>query len=113
MKILICGTRGCDLTDEHKKLIYDTLYHNELVEGCCPDSPDVIAESIADKMDIFIHHFPSYSGNYIKRNIEMVALADEILAFWDGISYGTAHTIASGIKKGIKVTIIEVKKREK
>jgi hypothetical protein len=54
--------------------------------------------------------FHATKGNYIKRNIEMInEKPDIVLAFWDGFSYGTAHTIAQAILNGISVTIIELR----
>jgi nucleoside 2-deoxyribosyltransferase len=70
----------------------------------------VLAEQWATNNKIRIQHFPSTSGNHLKRNIEMVAIADVVVAFWDGWSYGTAHTISHAVKKGIPVLIVEVTK---
>ena len=71
-------------------------------------SADEWAEAYAEKNDIKVNHFPSNKGNYLRRNIEMVDIADEVIAFWDGYSYGTAHTIALAVKKGIPIRIIGV-----
>jgi len=111
-KILICGTR--------KKGYYDLvctimntrgrIQDMEIIEGCCPDSADAYVERWAGILGVKIHHFPSHEGNYLKRNIEMVKLADEVIAFWDGYSYGTAHTIAQAVKKGILVKVVEIPK---
>jgi hypothetical protein len=116
MKVLICGTRkkGYDLIvrlklNELKNEITDTQF--EIIEGCCPDSADAYAEKWAVENAIKVNHFPSHTGNYLKRNIEMVELADRVIAFWDNFSYGTAHTIAQAVKKGIEIEIIELKER--
>jgi hypothetical protein len=65
-----------------------------IVEGCCPDSADVYAEEWAKENDIPILHYPATSGTYLRRNIEMVEKCTSVFAFFDGFSYGTAHTIA-------------------
>jgi len=111
MKLLICGTRkkGYYQLVADKMTDYITYPDLEIIEGCCPDSADAYIEKFCKKLDIKINHFPSTTGNYLKRNIEMVEMADMVLAFWDGYSYGTAHTIAHAVKKGIPVEIIEVK----
>ena len=44
----------------------------------------------------------------IKRNAEIAAYADEAVAFWDGRSKGTKHTIDEFKKMGEKVMVIVV-----
>ena len=119
---LVCGTRGKGYEDlVFEKL--DKLFRNKkacsvkgsdwkpsIIEGCCPDSADSYAEKWAEREGIVINHFPSTSGNYLKRNIEMVNEATLVIAFWDGFSYGTAHTIAHAVMKKIPVIIYKLKK---
>ena len=119
MKILICGTRGkvnrqqiysvlnqLIETDNTRAKVYD--WSIEIIEGCCPNSADEVAEQWATENNIKVHHFPSTTGNYLKRNIEMVQMAEMVIAFWDGWSYGTAHTIANGVMKGIPVKVHKI-----
>lgn len=107
---LICGTRK----KGYKELVFKELNKlksnkpTSIIEGCCPDSADEYAENWVIKRGLKIHHFPSHSGNYLKRNIEMVDLADEVIAFWDGFSYGTCHTIATAVLKNKPVKIIKI-----
>jgi S-methylmethionine-dependent homocysteine/selenocysteine methylase len=103
VKILVCGTRG--KFKDYKKIVYEELepyfeqFGNklEIVEGCCPNSADQYAEEWALEKGVKVNHFPATSGNYLKRNIEMLEEADEVIAFWDLFSYGTAHTIANAL----------------
>jgi len=102
MKVLVCGTRR--VGKPYNKLVDDALNeankrHGELliIEGCCKDSADEYAEQWAERHDVPIKHYPSKAGNFLKRNVEMVKEAQEVLAFWDGWSYGTAHTIAQAV----------------
>ena len=110
MKLLVCGTRK----KGYEKIVYRELSaYNfkgsaEIIEGCCPDSADEYAEKWAKETGIKVHHFPGNPGNYLKRNIEMVEMADAVLAFWDDFSYGTAHSIAHAVKKGIPVKVIHI-----
>lgn len=109
---LICGTRkkGYGLIVRIKlNELKDKETTFEITEGCCPDSADEYAEKWAIENNIKVHHFPSNSGNYLKRNIKMVNIADEVIAFWDGFSYGTAHTIAHATIKNIPINIINLK----
>ena len=110
-KILICGTRKAGYMQMVRDVLCKRLKQNEqfeIIEGCCPNSADAHAELFAKDYHIKVHHFPSHTGNYLKRNIEMVNFADEIIAFWDGFSYGTAHAIAQGVMKGVPVKIINI-----
>jgi hypothetical protein len=38
----------------------------------------------------------------------MVEDCDEVLCFWDGFSYGTAHTVAQAVLHGKPVKIIDL-----
>ena len=40
-----------------------------------------------------------------KRNLEMLAEGDNVLAFWDGHSRGTRHTIDNALEKGMSVHV--------
>ena len=111
MKLLVCGTRNAKYHPVQVLKHIDELSPNTIIEGCCPDSADIIAEKY-DKAEREIkhEHYPSSSGNYLRRNIEMVNACDQVLAFWDGWSYGTAHTIAQAVMKGKPITIVQVDK---
>lgn len=116
MKILVCGSRGKSF---NKEVVYKLLrkYNvgpaDTIIEGCCPNSADVIAEEYAKEYGVPIMHFPANSGNYIKRNIEMVDACDAIFAFFDGFSYGTSHSIAQGVMKEKKVVVVDVSQNRK
>lgn len=109
MKLLICGSRGFEVKHEDisnvlAKFDWTTL---EIIEGCCKNSADEVAENWASENKIEVYHYPAKAGSHLKRNIQMVDRCDAVLAFWDGYSYGTAHTIAQAILKGKKVIIKE------
>jgi hypothetical protein len=120
MKVLICGTRESSRTPDiypflvgqeldKLKLSSDARWKDfEIVEGCCPNSADEYAERWAEKNNVKINHFPSISGGYLQRNIEMVKVADEVIAFFDGFSYGTSQTIATAVRLNKPVKIITI-----
>ena len=83
---------------------------NSIIEGCCPDSADEYAEEWAKSKNIEIQHHPPTSGNYLNRNIEMLLKCNLVIAFWDGYSYGTAHTIAQATMRKIPTIIIKLNK---
>jgi hypothetical protein len=122
MKLLVCGTRQKYFSFQYQNLVYVNIFSYrwieknmplEIIEGCCKRSADEYAEECVEDNDIPIHHFPANRGNYIKRNIEMVDACDEILAFWDGFSYGTAHTIATAVLKNKPVKIVDLSELKK
>ncbi len=109
-KILICGTRKKEYDNIVRSklnfLVHSLNQDFEIIEGCCPDSADQYAEDWAKENNIKVNHFPSNPGNYLKRNIEMVKTCDKVIAFWDGWSYGTCHTIATAVSLGKQVEIV-------
>lgn len=72
---------------------------------------DSLGERWADENGIPKKIFPAQWDKYGKRagflrNKDIVANCDEVIAFWDGRSRGTADTIATARAQGKKVTII-------
>lgn len=112
---LVCGTRGKFSKDfvfdklsqllSNKQALYRNWKPDCIIEGCCSDSADVFAEDWAIEKGVHLEHFPATSGNYLVRNIEMCLKATLVIAFWDGYSYGTAHTIAQATMRKIPVII--------
>lgn len=41
------------------------------------------------------------------RNVKIVNAADELVAFWDGVSSGTLDSIRKARKRGIRVTVVD------
>lgn len=120
MKLLVCGTRRQGYESIVNEKLDDFYWkwsglqpknHKTkfiVIEGCCPDSADTYAENWAKNRGYEILHFPSTQGNYLKRNIEMVNNCDQVIAFWDGFSYGTAQTIAQAVMKNKPVRIVKL-----
>ena len=72
---------------------------------------DTWAENAAKTRGLRTRIFHPNWGYYGKqagliRNREIVEAADKLVAFWDGTSTGTAHSIGLAEKKGIPVEII-------
>jgi hypothetical protein len=114
-KIFVCGTRK----KGYEKIVFEALDSAKemfgldmlIIEGCCQDSADSYAEEWCRKNNIPLKHFPGTPGNYLNRNIEMAEECDECLAFWDGYSYGTAHSISQCTKLGKEVIIFDITNR--
>ena len=127
-KWLICGTRIKN-NPKYKEVVFkeldrelklrndvgkkhDVYFDISIIHGNCPDSADIYADEWAKNNNISVKRFPSSKGGYLTRNVEMVSElsdGDDLIAFWNGYSYGTAHTIAQGILQGTAgVTIIDL-----
>lgn len=109
MKLLIIGSRSItnfDLTP------YIPAEVDTVISGGA-DGIDHIAEQYADlhrlskyiirpRYDLFGRAAP------LKRNQQMVDLADAVLIIWDGCSRGTQYTLNYAKKQNIPVTLIEI-----
>ncbi len=107
MKLLIVGSRGIT----HFSLSEHIPQGVELIISGGADGVDALAEQYADthKLSKLILR-PQYNrygrAAPIKRNEQMVAVADAILVIWDGASRGTKYTIDYAKKTGKPVTVI-------
>lgn len=109
MKIAIIGSRNIFIDDLGKYLPENVT---EIVSGGAK-GVDKCARKYAENHNIKITEFlPEYSkygkAAPLKRNIQIIEYADEVLAFWNGKSKGTKHVIDSCEKLGKKVTVIIV-----
>lgn len=111
MKLLVAGSRTITDFDLTPYIPNDT---EEIISGGA-SGVDAIAEAYADEHRISKHIIrPKYhlykKAAPIKRNREMVDLADSILVIWDGSSKGTLSTInyAKKQNKPINVVICEI-----
>ena len=107
MKLAIIGSRT--LSIEHLEQ-YLPLNVTEIVSGGAPGI-DRVAANYAKSVGIaFTEFLPDYArykrAAPLLRNKQIADYADEVLAFWDGTSKGTMHTVDLFRKQGKKVTII-------
>ena len=109
MKLLIAGSRS--ITDLDLSPYIPDDVDTVICGGA--DGIDRLAEQYADK-----HHLSKYilrprydlyrRAAPLKRNEQMVELADSVLIIWDGRSKGTQHTIKYSKKLNKPLTIIEI-----
>ncbi len=109
MKLLIAGSRGIENFDLSKHIEEDV---DTILSGGAKGI-DTHAEEYADKNRLSkIILRPRYDlygkAAPIKRNEELVQMADKILIIWDGASKGTKSTInyAKKLKKEIEVVTL-------
>lgn len=109
MKLMIVGSRsitGFDLSP------YITAEVDTVISGGA-EGVDRLAEQYADshRLSKYILR-PRYDlygrAAPLKRNEQMVDLADAILVIWDGQSKGTKYTLNYSKKKNKPVTLVQI-----
>lgn len=112
MKVLVCGSRTWD-NGIRMRQRFDRLPPDaEIIHGNAKGA-DKWADYTARATGRPYRRFPADWNTHgkragILRNIQMLdERPDLVLAFWDGKSRGTAHTIGEARKRGIPVEIIE------
>ena len=108
MKVLIVGSRSIrdfDLSPHVPEGV-------EVVISGRATGVDTLAEEYADRNRISKMILrPDYArygrGAPLKRNEEMVRLADVVLVIWDGISRGTKYTVDYAEKQGKRVILVK------
>ena len=107
MKLLIAGSRSIKDFDLSEYIPKET----ELIISGGASGVDALAERYADanKISKLILR-PKYAlygkGAPLKRNEEMVELADFVLVIWDGSSHGAKYTIEYAKKRNKNIKVI-------
>jgi predicted Rossmann fold nucleotide-binding protein DprA/Smf involved in DNA uptake len=76
---------------------------------------DRTAEEAARERGLKVISLPAQWDKYgksagFRRNADIVKLADRVIAFWDGVSKGTLHTINLAKAQGKPVEIVRILK---
>lgn len=107
MKLAVIGSRGI------REISIDKYIPNEVSEIVSGGAVgiDTLASEYAKRhgkrLVLFLPKYELYGRCApIKRNEEIARYADSAIAFWDGKSKGTAHTIKFFQKLGKPVTVI-------
>lgn len=106
MKIAIIGSRNLKVTDLERYLPENTT---EIVSGGARGI-DTCAREYALAHDLKLTEFLPDYNRYgrrapLVRNDEIIACADEVVAFWDGQSRGAKYVIDRCKKQNKKVTV--------
>ena len=106
MKIAVIGSRGLRVNNLEKYLPKNTT---EIVSGGAIGI-DTCAKNYAlshkIKLTEFLPEYEKYGKSApLKRNLQIIEYSDEIFAFWDGKSRGTAFVIKNSRKMGKKLSV--------
>ncbi|MBE6652218.1 MAG: DUF2493 domain-containing protein [Ruminococcaceae bacterium] len=107
MKLLIAGSRNISKFDL-KPFVSDDV--DVIISGGAKGI-GAVAERYADEHGLQkIVVRPQYDryrrAAPLKRNEQMVDMADEVLVIWDGVSKGTAYTVKYAEKQGKPVHVV-------
>ena len=106
MRIAIIGSRGLTVEDLGKYLPDGVT---EIVSGGAKGI-DSCAKNFAILNGITLTEFlPEYNkygrGAPLKRNLQIIQYADQVIAFWDGVSRGTKYVIENCKRENKQVTV--------
>jgi len=116
-KVAVIGTRGYSDTEHFSawvKYYTQNLEKICFVSGGCRSGADSLIELYAtaneNNMLVFYPQYDVYGKSApLERNKQIVEGSDILIAFWDGVSSGTGHTIKLAQEKGIPIRIVDVK----
>lgn len=110
MRVMVCGSRGWR---DYRAVVgrLRSLPANAIVMEGGADGADVLAACAARELGRRHERFPpdprvASPQRYHDRNDAMLALADLVLAFWDGESPGTRSVIAKAKERGIPLEVV-------
>lgn len=110
MRLAIIGSRNLKI-DNFSDYMPENV--TEIVSGGAR-GVDTCAREYAKKNNIPLKEFlPDYRrfgrGAPLRRNLQIIEYADEVLAFWDGVSHGTYFVIERCKRMNIPVNVVEKK----
>jgi predicted Rossmann fold nucleotide-binding protein DprA/Smf involved in DNA uptake len=108
-RVAIVGSRDYPHKAAVCQFVHD-LHHDTVVVSGGARGPDTWAQRTAVARGMLVVVYPANWSRYGKvagllRNELIVAEADRIVAFWDGKSRGTKHTIDLANSKGKRVEV--------
>lgn len=116
MRIAIVGSRAAPEDMVDRILRHLPRGTSEIVSGGAA-GVDAAAAEVARQLGVPLKEFlPDYAAYGktapLRRNEQIIAYADEVLAFWNKISAGTRHVIATCIQVGKPVHVIPLPPKE-
>jgi hypothetical protein len=114
MRVAVVGGRDFDDYDLMKKTL-DEIQDVDLIVSGGSEGADNLAERYAYeksiKMKVFKPNWNMFGRQAgFLRNIDIINNADMVVAFWDGMSRGTKHSIDIAKKGNIKTVVVEYRR---
>jgi hypothetical protein len=112
VKVLVCGSREFTDRERIREVLATLPATVEIIHGGARGA-DRIAASVASELGLKV--LPPFLADWERfgkragylRNYEMLDERPEVvIAFWDGESRGTQHTIAEAVSRRIPVKVI-------
>ena len=112
MKLLVAGSRSIKAFDLSPYISADV---DTVISGGA-DGIDALAEQYADQHNLSKYILRPRYARYrraapLKRNEEMVDIADAVLIIWDGRSKGTQYTLKYAQKANKQIILVQVQQR--
>lgn len=111
MKVIIAGSRNADATDLQQALTHCDWKHliTAVVSGTARGI-DQAGEAWAAQEGLAVHRYPADWRRYgrsagPRRNRQMAAAADGLIAVWDGKSRGTRSMIDAARSRGLRTFV--------
>lgn len=116
MRTIIAGSRSIDSIDAVRVAVSFCGWIPSVVISGCAAGVDLLGEQWAKENGIPIEKFPAEWNKFGKsagpiRNGQMANAAEALIAVWDGSSSGTKNMIEQATKKGLKVSVFQVRKK--
>lgn len=109
MKVLICGSRRYTPLSDVVEYVMNVLHRDDTVISGMARGVDMTAAKAAKNRGLRVIEMPADwttgRGAGFARNLNMLDIAERVVAFWDGESPGTAHTIREAQKRGLPLVI--------
>ena len=110
MKVLVCGSRSWANIEAIADVLRTLPRGSEVIHGGARGA-DRLAATCAQALGLTVTEYPADWSNGkragLARNLVMLdQRPDVVLAFWDGRSTGTLHTITEAVRRSIPVTIV-------
>lgn len=112
MRTILAGSRSCnDPRDMDDAIQFSGFFISSVLYGCAKGA-DVLGWYWACNHKIPVTPYPAEWERYgrsagFRRNAQMAANADALIALWDGKSHGTKHMIDIATTVGLKVFVYE------
>jgi YspA, cpYpsA-related SLOG family len=110
MRVLVCGSRSWKDARRIRQRLAELPRSTIVIHGEARGA-DALADAAARGLGLTVMTFPADWSRGKQAGFERnIAMLDEkpdlVIAFWDGKSKGTAHTIDQAIERGIAVEVI-------